>query len=331
MRSKNLTIRTRLLLTVGSVAALLVAVTGMALWSVRSVDQQARQLVRQDAHMAGAAAQFALHVAELVRFERTFFLDDAPRSREAQQQLQNWKTALGGAQQRLKEIDGLAAEGEKAVAANLGTALRAYEQEFEAARENVMAGSFMAADPTGPEAIAMRKAVDALQTQSSAFFDRYRQKMEAGGAQVERNITRAYILLFLALLVGFALLLPFMRLFVYGPILAEAGALVKVCDAVGVGDLSSRVQAPSASELGMIGRSLNAMLDNTVALVQSREERDKMQASIMKLLDEIAGVAEGDLTVEAEVIAVMSGAVADSFNFMIAVLRRIIGQVQSTT
>jgi twitching motility protein PilJ len=95
--------------------------------------------------------------------------------------------------------------------------------------------------------------------------------------------------------------------------------------------LSSRVANPSSSELGMIARSLNTMLDNTVALVQSREERDLMQRSVMKLLDEISGVADGDLTVQAEVTADMTGALADSFNFMIAELRSIIGQVQKTT
>jgi twitching motility protein PilJ len=56
-----------------------------------------------------------------------------------------------------------------------------------------------------------------------------------------------------------------------------------------------------------------------------------MQAAVMKLLEEISGVAEGDLTVEAEVTADVTGAVADSFNFMIAELRRIIGQVQSAS
>src|SRR5581483_12169487 len=77
--------------------------------------------------------------------------------------------------------------------------------------------------------------------------------------------------------------------------------------------------------------SLNTMLDNTAALVQSKDDRDRMQSAIMKLLDEIAGIAEGDLTKDAEVSADVTGAIADSFNFMIAELRGIIGQVQKTT
>ena len=42
--------------------------------------------------------------------------------------------------------------------------------------------------------------------------------------------------------------------------------------------------------------------NNTATLIQSREERDRIQSSIQKLLEEIAGVADGDLTTEAEVL-----------------------------
>ncbi|MEJ2607487.1 MAG: methyl-accepting chemotaxis protein, partial [Anaerolineales bacterium] len=77
--------------------------------------------------------------------------------------------------------------------------------------------------------------------------------------------------------------------------------------------------------------TLNAMLDNTLGLIQTREERDAMQASIQKLLREVSGVADGDLTVEAEVTADMTGAIADSFNLMIGQLREIITGVQQAT
>jgi methyl-accepting chemotaxis protein len=332
MRSKDLRVKTRLLLTTAVVAAALAVGAGITLWSIRVVDGHAQQLITKDAHMAGAAAQFALNVAELVRYERTFFLDDAPRSREAAQQLENWKRAHIAALERLSEIDTVAStEEERQAAGRLREALDTYQKEFDSAREKVLAGGFMAADPTGPEAKAMRAAVDQLQGQSAEFFNSYRQRMDAGGAAVAGYINRAYAGTAIALGLGFLFVAAFVRYFVYGPIVHEADALVKVCDAVAVGDLTSRVPTPGASELGMVGRSLNTMLDNTVALVQSREERDKLQASIMKLLDEISGVADGDLTIEAEVTADATGAVADSFNFMISELRGILGQVQSAT
>jgi twitching motility protein PilJ len=51
----------------------------------------------------------------------------------------------------------------------------------------------------------------------------------------------------------------------------------------------------------------------------------------MKLLSEVADVASGDLTAQAEVTPDMTGAIADAFNFMIEELRSIISQVQTTT
>ena len=100
---------------------------------------------------------------------------------------------------------------------------------------------------------------------------------------------------------------------------------------IGVGDLTARATVRSRDELGQMTEALNSVLDNTLNLVQSSEERDRIQQSIHKLLDEIAGVAEGDLTLEAEVTAEITGAIADSFNYMIGELRTLIAQVQNTT
>ncbi len=100
---------------------------------------------------------------------------------------------------------------------------------------------------------------------------------------------------------------------------------------VGMGDFDARAEVISQDELGVMAESLNAMLDNTLTLIQSNEEREQIQDAIMKLLEEIAGVADRDLTVEAEVTADMTGAIADSFNMMILQLRAIIADVQETT
>ncbi|MBA3975635.1 MAG: hypothetical protein C0504_15620 [Candidatus Solibacter sp.] len=97
------------------------------------------------------------------------------------------------------------------------------------------------------------------------------------------------------------------------------------------GDLDARAEIYSRDELGTMAETTNVMLANTLSLIQSREERDRIQDSIRKLLDDVSGVAEGDLTKEAEVTAEMTGAIADAFNYMLAELRTIIGAVQSTT
>jgi methyl-accepting chemotaxis protein len=100
---------------------------------------------------------------------------------------------------------------------------------------------------------------------------------------------------------------------------------------VNAGNFDARVEVLSNDELGQMARNLNGMLDTLLALVQTQEERNALQASIEKLRAEVADVAEGDLTVEAEITPDLTGPIADSFNIMIAELRNIISNVQEAT
>jgi methyl-accepting chemotaxis protein len=93
-----------------------------------------------------------------------------------------------------------------------------------------------------------------------------------------------------------------------------------------------RLSDPSTDEIGGMSRSINTMLDKVLPLMHARQqERDAIQGAVVKLLDEVSGVAQGDLTKEAEVTADVTGAIADSFNYMIEQLRKIIGDVQDAT
>ena len=100
---------------------------------------------------------------------------------------------------------------------------------------------------------------------------------------------------------------------------------------VGMGNFNARTERITRDELGQIAESLNAMLDNTMALIQTREERDRMQQSIIKLLNEISNLSEGDLTVRAEVTEDMTGSIADSFNMMAEQLGKIVREVKQAT
>lgn len=100
---------------------------------------------------------------------------------------------------------------------------------------------------------------------------------------------------------------------------------------IGNGNYDVRVPVTARDELGTMAESMNSVLDNTMNLIQSRDERNRIQQSIQKLLDDISGVASGDLTQEAEVTAEVTGAIADSFNYMISELRGLVSNVNNTT
>src|SRR5262249_31570439 len=108
-------------------------------------------------------------------------------------------------------------------------------------------------------------------------------------------------------------------------------ALVSTNTRISMGDLAARAPERGHDEMGELSTGLNALLDRMVSLVQTTQaERDNAQAAIQKLLEEVSEVAAGDLTVQAEVTADMTGAIADSFNYMIHQLRSIITHVQET-
>jgi twitching motility protein PilJ len=69
------------------------------------------------------------------------------------------------------------------------------------------------------------------------------------------------------------------------------------------------------------------------AEAQEREAKrvnDANQAAILRLMNELQAVAEGDLTQQATVTEDITGAIADSVNYTVEELRNLVGQVQST-
>ena len=108
--------------------------------------------------------------------------------------------------------------------------------------------------------------------------------------------------------------------------------VTEVTEQVQAGNLTARAEVHDSQAIGRTAAALNSTLDELTSALQMREEeRDRLQHQIITLLDEVSAVAEGDLTVEAEVTADALGSVADSFNYMIAELRSIVASVNQTT
>jgi methyl-accepting chemotaxis protein len=141
--------------------------------------------------------------------------------------------------------------------------------------------------------------------------------------QTRNNVLLGLVVLVLA--VGAALLLA--RTLTQ-PLAELEGAARRI----GAGDYEVRVPVRSRDELGAVATAVNTMVDQVTTNARQQQEQNKaLQQQIVRLLDEVSAVAEGDLTVEAEVSAGSLGAVADSFNYMIAELRQIIGRVNRAT
>lgn len=98
---------------------------------------------------------------------------------------------------------------------------------------------------------------------------------------------------------------------------------------IATGDLSAQINL--RSEADFFGAAFQNMINELRLIVQTEEERNRLQNSIFKLLGEVKEVAAGDLTVKAQVTSEITGEIAETFNFMTAELRSLISQVKEVT
>jgi twitching motility protein PilJ len=110
--------------------------------------------------------------------------------------------------------------------------------------------------------------------------------------------------------------------------LSLAGLLLAALAAVGAGIGLAYVQLRESRR-----RQTLAELQRRSAEQQQIEAKrlnDANQSAILRLMDELQTVAEGDLTREATVTENITGAIADSVNYTVEELRSLVGNVQST-
>lgn len=112
-------------------------------------------------------------------------------------------------------------------------------------------------------------------------------------------------------------------------------SLVDVCRNFAGGDRAVRAAVAGDDEFAMLSMSLNSLLDNqnttgNTASQSNGGDAAALQAQIEKLLQEVSAVGDGDLRVQAEVTPDTLGVLADSFNYMIEELAKVVGRVQAT-
>jgi len=80
----------------------------------------------------------------------------------------------------------------------------------------------------------------------------------------------------------------------------------------------------------LIVLGIKLVRDSTRRLQESQDQNDKNQRAILRLLDEMADLADGDLTVHTTVTEDITGAIADSVNYSIDALRDLVGTINDT-
>lgn len=70
--------------------------------------------------------------------------------------------------------------------------------------------------------------------------------------------------------------------------------------------------------------------DSQRSLAESQEQNEKNQRAILRLLDEMTNLADGDLSTHTTVTEDITGAIADSVNYSIDALRDLVGTINNT-
>jgi len=84
------------------------------------------------------------------------------------------------------------------------------------------------------------------------------------------------------------------------------------------------------SLISMITLSFSLTRSSRTRLTESQEQNDKNQRAILRLLDEMTNLADGDLTTHTTVTEDITGAIADSVNYSIDALRDLVGTINKT-
>ncbi|HEU5438757.1 MAG TPA: HAMP domain-containing methyl-accepting chemotaxis protein [Ktedonobacterales bacterium] len=115
---------------------------------------------------------------------------------------------------------------------------------------------------------------------------------------------------------------------------SHALELADVCRRVTTGERALRAPIEGDDEFAVLAAAVNAVLDGAPppgTAAGSDADAATLQAQIEKLLQEVSAVGDGDLRVQAEVTPDTLGVLADSFNYMIEELAKVVGRVQATT
>lgn len=146
-----------------------------------------------------------------------------------------------------------------------------------------------------------------------------------------------YLLSVFVMLVGIlsaAILGPMIYLSITSPI----KAISKTVGQVAKGDLEARTGLATQDELGQLGQAFDQMLNDRVSnMASAAEENDRLNDSVIHLLEAVSDLSNRDLTVSVPVAEDVTGPVADAMNLManqtakvLAEIRKISNQVANT-
>lgn len=126
------------------------------------------------------------------------------------------------------------------------------------------------------------------------------------------------------------LLIGFTALFVLGSAVAAVFASGNTMMVIAAGVLALVALVPLGLLFFTLRAAGTAVAEQQRVADTQRQENERNQEAILRLLDEIAGLSQGDLTATATVTEDITGAIADSVNMAVDALRKLVTTINQS-
>ena len=112
-------------------------------------------------------------------------------------------------------------------------------------------------------------------------------------------------------------------------ILDQVDELAETSESIRRGEFDRRVSLIlMTDEFRELGVTINRMLDTITKLIESEEDKERLQGNIIRLLDIVSKASEGDLTGRGHVSEDVLGNVVDAFNMMLNSISKLVVRVK---
>jgi methyl-accepting chemotaxis protein len=161
---------------------------------------------------------------------------------------------------------------------------------------------------------AFTEKFSVLEKEQDTFNKSLEAEIENTKLQAAQSVQASFNLLLLTVVLG-TLVLVVAAVLIYRSITGGLAALENTIEKVNQGDANARTQMTTQDELGHMGRSFDALLDDRIATLEGKtRENEAINNSAINLLQTVYALSEKDLTVRAVVSDDIVGTIASSVN-----------------
>jgi methyl-accepting chemotaxis protein len=138
-----------------------------------------------------------------------------------------------------------------------------------------------------------------------------------------------FSLLFFVMLIAIASITIYGLYFVTRTIRKSVSALSSTVNEISAGNYAARSNLTTTDELGQFAKTFDNLLDERVStLVKAESENERLNNSIIDLMEAVSQLSDKDLTVRVRVAEDVTGPVADSLNLMANETAKVLADIQ---